>query len=124
MMNLADRIERLLQDGKPRITRDFCRELSVDYYNVIAAICLLRKGPTPRIWIVGKWEQLAATLDVPLGNVRKDAGVYSHPGAPMLPSLIMVRGGKKQQKRGSSGVKTPPPYRTGFRWGGIPGMGF
>ncbi len=124
-MAIPERIEQLLLDGKPRIIRDICREINVDYCAVGEAVRFLARQNPARIAIVGSWGQLAAMRDVSMDNIRKDAGVYSHPGAELLPKFTALRDGKtKKRSTSGSGVIAPPPYRTGFCWGGIKGAYF
>lgn len=114
-------IERLLADGEPRVPLDMCRELQIDYYRVAEALRMLRRATPPRASIVGEWYQLAALRGLELGHTRKDAGVYSCPGAePLPPAELKTSRYEKRKSRRGSGVIAPPPYRTGYRWGGLP----
>jgi len=50
------------------------------------------------------------------------AGVYALHGTeklPPMPGLRVRRGAARHGAAYGSGVVAPPPYRTGFRWGGL-----
>lgn len=117
-VDIAARIESLLADGVPRLPADISRELDVDYYRAAEGLRLLRQAVPPRVLIVGVWAQLAAVRGVGLGPTRKDAGVYSCPGAPLLPpDTVVTRGRSRRRVPQGSGVVAPAAYRRGFRWG-------
>lgn len=119
----ADWVEKLLSDGKPRIPRQIAAELNVDIYRVAEGLKILRRATPPRCAVIGEWQHLAAQLGVPLTGARKDATVYSCPGAEQLPREVVQtrRGPRVRGKRSASGsgVIAPKPYRTGFRWGNV-----
>lgn len=82
--------------------------------NIMATLSNMRLSK--QITVIGT----AAQAKLP--DVYRDALVYAVPGTAKLPELEVTALSRRKAKQLSqrpagSGVITPPPYRTGLRWG-------